>query len=629
MAEGTRALDCEDEVAGRLVSILAAIKKLPRDAVEGAVAADDFLHALGMDSIDAVELTVQLDMVFELGFGQDPDDLDRLASFESLVDLVVERGRLGTVRDDDDESVHGPERPFETTGRDRPAPRTLLAAVDRAARAHPHKAALHDSRRSVTFAELRHLSDRAARNLWRRGVRKGDRVAIAADKSVETVAAMLGILRCGAAFVPLDPAAPEARLVALVTDAAPAATVGRLPGPPPSDAVHVPIDDVFPDDSTADVVLPDVDPDDIAYCMYTSGSSGLPKGVQIDHAAIVAFITAVHGRMTVDADSRCLNTSPFFFDVSVVDVWYPLAMGATVHLSDRFLVPDRVLDTIERERITHFSAVGSILTLLRRAGRKIGDRDLTSVTRVMSGAEIIDPATVREWLAAVPDAIIFNGYGPTEATCCCFAYPITRANADRVPYPIGVPFPGTDVLVVGPDGEICRAGTVGELLLAGPQVARGYLGRPDEDRRRFVVRDGHRWYRTGDLVLQDDTGEFHFRGRRDHELKIRGFRIHPAEITTALQQCEGVAEAHVTTTIDERGQRALAAAVVPVDGAPLDPGSLRTQLRKTLPEYMVPGALLVVDALPKLPSGKVDDGALSAGLAPAGAGADGGKEPGS
>ena len=510
--------------------------------------------------------------------------------------------------------MNEPEAPLEPARRGSLDRLSLTAAIERSARAHPRRDALHDGRRSLTFAELWDMSDRAARNLWDGGVRKGDRVAVAADKRVETVAAMLGVLRCGASFVPLDSTAPEARLVALAVDASPKAIVGRLPLSGGSDWVHFSTEEIVANAPVTRDPLPDIAGHDIAYCMYTSGSSGQPKGVQIDHAAVIAFVTAVDDLMEVDAGSRCLNTSPLFFDVSVVDVWYPLTKGATVYLSDHFLVPDRVLDKIEHERITHFSAVGSVLSLLRRAGRPLSDRDLTSVTRVMTGAEIIDPATIQEWLAAIPKATIFNGYGPTEATCCCFAYPITVDNADRVPYPIGRPFPGTDVLVVGPDGGICAPGTVGELLLAGPQVARGYLGRPDEDDRSFINRDRRRWYRTGDLVLQDETGVFCFDGRRDHELKIRGYRIHPTEITAALHQCEGVAEAHVTAAADERGERVLVAAVAPLGDAPLDAGSLRAQLRAKLPEYMVPRRILVIDALPKLPSGKIDDRQLTVQL---------------
>lgn len=498
------------------------------------------------------------------------------------------------------------EAPSASTGsRSRHA--SLVAAIDAQAKQHPASVALDDRRRRLTYEELAELSHVVAGNLHRAGVRAGDRVAVSADKRVENVAAMLGILRCGAAFVPLDPAAPQDRLRDLVEDAAPGAVVGKLPAPPSADCAALSMEAALAGAGRPFEEGAEVEGDTVAYCMYTSGSSGRPKGVQIDHAALLAFIADIDPLMRVDERSRCLNTSPFFFDVSVVDVWYPLAKGATVHLTDPLLVPDRILDRMEQEAMTHFSAVGSVLSLLRRAGRPLADRDLSSVTQVMTGAEIVDPATVHEWLDAMPGATVFNGYGPTEATCCCFAHPITIDNRDRAPYPIGRPFPQTHVLIVDPEGEACPPGLAGELLLSGLQVSRGYLGRPEEDRRRFVERDGRRWYRTGDLVLCDENGDFHFRGRRDHELKVRGFRIHPAEITAALHRCEGVAAVHVTTILDDRGQRSVAAAVVPAETMTLDEEVLRREARAKLPEYMVPRRILVVPSLPKLPSGKVDD----------------------
>ena len=492
---------------------------------------------------------------------------------------------------------------------------TLISMIDAVAETHPDRVALHDGRHSLTFRELCTMSARAARNLWGSGVLRGDRVAVAADKRTETVAAMLGVLRCGAAFVPLDATAPAARLAELVADAEPKAIIGALPSPADHTLKSFTLEGVLDGDPAVPGALPEIAGDDTAYCMYTSGSSGHPKGVPIHHAAVNAFFDSVHDLMKVDGNSRCLNTSPFFFDVSLVDVWYPLSRGATVYLSPHFLIPDRFLDTIEREGITHFSAVGSVLTLLRRARRSLTERDLRSVTRIMTGAEIADPTTIREWLAAVPGVTIFNGFGPTEATCCCLAYAITDENSDRIPYPIGIPFPGTEVLVVGPQEETCTQGNIGELLLAGPQITRGYLKRPDEDSRRFTHRNGRRWYRTGDLVVQDDAGIFYFRGRRDHELKIRGYRIHPAEITTALHQCEGVAEAHVTATVDARGQQILAAAVAPLRDASLTQASLTAHLRAMLPEYMIPREIQILASLPKLPSGKIDDRTIRARLA--------------
>ncbi|MBC3840146.1 amino acid adenylation domain-containing protein [Streptacidiphilus sp. 4-A2] len=350
--------------------------------------------------------------------------------------------------------------------------------------------------------------------------------------------------------------------------------------------------------------------------------------MQISHRSIAAFFRAVHPLLEADGDARCLNTSPLHFDVSVVDLLYPLSRGATVHLSPALPLPPLLLGTLERERITHMAAVGSTLRLLAESSDGFRTRDISALRRLMTGAEVIDPRAVQQWLAAAPELTVVNGYGPTEATCLVLAERIDRREPGRTAhYPIGTPLPGVTLRFLATDGSADATGP-GEIAVSGEQVMLGYLGRAEEEARVLTWIDGVRFYRTGDLGELRPDGSVEFHGRRDDEIKHRGYRVNLQEVKQALEQHPQVARAFAVQVVDAAGRGLIACALLPSD-APAEPvGSgwhlsagdpeqitgIHHHLRELLPPYMVPGELRVLSALPVLSSGKPDTAGIARAL---------------
>jgi acyl-CoA synthetase (AMP-forming)/AMP-acid ligase II len=281
-------------------------------------------------------------------------------------------------------------------------------------------------------------------------------------------------------------------------------------------------------------------------------------------------------------------------------------------------------DVIERERITHLAAVGSTLALLAQHTNGFHGRDVTALRRVMTGAEVLDPRAVQAWLAAAPDLVVINGYGPTEATCLVVAHPIGEREPDRTePYPIGRPLAGVRIGFLRDDGVIDEHGP-GEILVAGAQVMTGYLNRPEEN--AFQDVDGVRFYRTGDRGCRRDDGVLLFHGRHDDEVKVRGYRVNLNEVRRAVETHPDVGRAFVALVTDHRGAAVLSCAIagkaapaVPAgDGPELAPAALaasvRAHLAARLPGYMVPVAFHELSSVPTLPSGKPDTASILASL---------------
>ena len=519
-------------------------------------------------------------------------------------------------------------------------PPALLTALGEHARTAPDRTALTASGTSLNYRMLHDQVERAALGLARRGAGPGQHVGIVGYKTVEAVLGILAILRSGAAYVPLDPGAPVRRSAALAADAG--CRIVLVPAPEgvelgaslaqATGALPVTVGEATRA-AGAGAVPAGIGREDIAYCMYTSGSTGRPKGVQIPHRALDAFFAAVHPLLGVGPGDRCLNTSALHFNVSVVDILYPLLRGATVYLGPPVPLPSMITGLIERERITHLAAVGSTLALVADRTAGFRDCDISSLRRVMTGAEVLSPRAVQQWLAAAPDAVVINGYGPTEATCLVIAHPITPRAARRTgPYPIGRPLAGVSIRFRHDDGQIDTRGP-GEILIAGDQVMTGYLSQPDEDARAFTVLAGQRFYRTGDRGHRHPDGEIRFDGRRDDEVKVRGYRVNLQEVRQALESHELVGRAFVSTAVDAAGRPILACAVVPqgapAAGAPaagpgeprvaastlppLDPAraqSLRTHLTARLPGYMVPADFRLLAEVPMLSTGKPDSATI-------------------
>lgn len=496
-------------------------------------------------------------------------------------------------------------------------PKTFTALFDDVTARRPDHVAVDDGEWRLTYRELNAHGTSFARRLIEEGVAARDRVVVLSERGIPGLVAILGALKAGAVYVPLDPQNPPARLAYILEDVRPAMVIGAERQLEPARIIGarcVALDELRAGLSAGGVrpdrlpSLPRVDERDVAYCMYTSGSTGEPRGVEIEHRSVVAFIRAFNAYMRLDDDSRYLNTSPYYFDVSISDVLMPLALGATVYMVRNLLPPGRVLERIEQGRVTHFCPPAPLLTLLCGPGSTFEKRSLTSLECIMTGAEVIGRHVVEKWLGAVPGLRILNAYGPTEATCACLAHEITSANlADHAELPIGRPFDGIDAVLLDPDTGQPSEVLTGELAVAGAQVMRGYWNRPAETAVRTVVRNGRAYYRTGDICEIDGEGRYYFRGRKDNEVKVRGYRVNLDEISQALLRDDRVSQALAGMLKLPTGDTALGVALVlkqPESVAGID--DIVGALGRRLPAYMLPQHGLICDGFPKLPSGKTD-----------------------
>jgi acyl-coenzyme A synthetase/AMP-(fatty) acid ligase len=356
------------------------------------------------------------------------------------------------------------------------------------------------------------------------------------------------------------------------------------------------------------VVLPEVHPDDPAYLLYTSGSTGRPKAVVIAHRSVRAFFEAHNAFADIRPGDRCLNTGGFHFDVSVLDVLLPLYVGATVTLTPELLLPSLVLGLLERERITHVYAVGTVLARITGDGSGLDRHRLDALRMLQTGAERCSPHVVNAWLTRYPALGFLNSYGPTELTVGCLCYRKQEPGVlttDDVP--VGVVHAGSAARLVDEAGAPIRTpGQVGELLVSGAQMMRGYWNRPEEEQRVFVVIDGARHYRTGDRMFIDDDGRYHFVGRDDDCVKIEGVRLSLSEVERLLEERAEVQRA--VAFVVRTGSRTRVAVAVQTDAAQSFAlaEALRALAEAELPAIAVPIATLITTQLPRASSGKAD-----------------------
>ncbi|MFF0107324.1 amino acid adenylation domain-containing protein [Streptomyces hirsutus] len=482
---------------------------------------------------------------------------------------------------------------------------------------------------SLTYGALDHASARLAARLHARGVRPGDLVGLLTEPGADTVVGVVGILRAGAGWVPLDPEHPTARLAGqlartgattVVCHAATRRTAAALT------AVRaVPVaDDSLPDaDTEAGVTAPAAtaapaassDAEAIAYVIFTSGSTGRPKAVPITHRATENYLDWAVATFGYGPGDRLAQTASPCFDASVRQVLAPLLVGGTVVTVPRDLLrdPELLLTRVERARVTVWSSVPTLWEQLlsaaeERARSGAGLPDLTALRWVHVGGEALPVDHVRRWFDLFGNgARIANLYGPTETTVNATCQILDVRPGDEVrQVPIGRPVAGTDLEVVRADGTACEPDEPGELLIAGVGLTPGYLGEPDLTARAFTVRTGRRWYRSGDRVRRSADGTVEFLGRVDDQVKIRGNRVEPGEVEAALQECPGIARAVVTA---HEGQLLAFVTLRSSAGRP-DTREMRRRLAGVLPSYMIPARITCVDALPLTGTGKVDRLAL-------------------
>jgi amino acid adenylation domain-containing protein len=506
-------------------------------------------------------------------------------------------------------------------------PRTLESLVRERVRRHPDRPAVVDAGRVLTYGELDRRVDTVAAGLQAAGVRRGDLVAVFLSRTADLVAALLATHRLGAAYVPLDPDYPSERLDFMVADSRPRAlladarTAGaarRFAGPALVEVDRLP--------AAAPVDPEPPAPADVAYVIYTSGSTGRPKGVLLEHRNTVGMLDWVHTEFgEADLAGVLLGTS-VCFDLSVFEVFGTLTGGGTIVVAPNALALPELPD---RDRVTLLNTVPGVTAALVRAG------DLPPSVRIVIHSGDTTTRALADAVLAVPTVErLYNLYGPTEVVTWQAGARLRRGDPGEPP--LGVPFPGVGAHVLDPAGRPVPAGTVGELWLSGRQVSRGYLGRPELTAERFVDRPEGRSYRTGDLVVRDEAGVLHYRGRTDFQVKVRGYRVELGEIEAALERDRRVQDCVALAPAGPSGERRVVA-YVQVGGHQPDPdglcrgpaldalaGELTALVRGVLPDYMVPAGYGFLAALPTTPNGKPDRAALpavrldAAGRAPAG-----------
>ena len=509
---------------------------------------------------------------------------------------------------------------------DYPEQLTLPQLFESQARRTPDAVAVVCGERSLSYRELDLASNRLANELQRRGIGHASRVAICLDRSADLVVALLAVLKAGGAYIPLDPAYPSARLAQIVEDALPAAVLTRQVARerlPASAALIILLD------ADAGIIerQPEsppawsASPEDLAYVIYTSGSTGRPKGVQIQHRALTNLLWSMRSRPGLAAKDTLVAVTTVSFDIAALELFLPLIVGARLVVAQEEETGDgaALLQLLRRHQANVMQATPVTWQILLAAGWQ-GVPSL----KMLCGGEAMS-RTLADQLH-LPGCELWNMYGPTETTIWSSAL---RVEPGAGPVPIGPPIANTRLYVLDPHGQLLPTGAPGELCIGGDGVALGYLNMPELTRERFVpdpfrkvADDGRdaalasaaKLYRTGDRVRQRQRGTIEFLGRSDDQIKLRGFRIELGDIESVLRAHPQVADGIAVAAADASGERAIRAYAVAPDVGPEQRAalvdSLRSAFRQALPGYMCPSFIIVLDALPRTPNGKIDRASL-------------------
>ncbi|HZU49250.1 MAG TPA: amino acid adenylation domain-containing protein, partial [Mycobacterium sp.] len=482
-----------------------------------------------------------------------------------------------------------------------PAPPSIPALFAAQVARAPHAVALVCGERSWSYREVEDASNRLAHLLAGHGVRPGESVAVLLSRSAEAIVSILAVLKTGAAYLPIDPALPQARVEFMLADAIPIAAVTTTELAERLDGYELVVVDVNDPaiDAQPCTELPLPAPDEIAHIIYTSGTTGTPKGVAVTHHNVTRLFNSLDVGVDLAPEQVWTHCHSLAFDYSVWEMW-----GALLHGGRLVVVPDAVTRSPQDLHALLVAEQVSVLSQTPSAVSMLSTEGLESATLVVAGeacpAEVVD-----RW---APGRVMINGYGPTETTVyATISAPLTAGSGTP---PIGSPVPGAALFVL--DGWLrpVPEGVVGELYVAGTGVGVGYVHRPGLTASRFVACPfggrGSRMYRSGDLVRWRADGQLDYLGRADEQVKIRGYRIELGEVRAALAGCEGVDQAVVIAREDRPGDKRLVGYIT----GTADPGAARAELARRLPAYMVPAAVLAIEALPLTPNGKLDTRAL-------------------
>jgi amino acid adenylation domain-containing protein len=498
----------------------------------------------------------------------------------------------------------GLQAEWERTRRPYAADATVVELVARAAERRGEAVALVSGDQSLSYAELDARSTRVALHLRALGARHGTTVAVALERSADLVVALLGVLKSGAAYLPLDPAHPQARLDYTLRDAGAAILITHEPGRWQGHEARLltPEEATAPLDAHAAGTLPRPEPEATAYVIYTSGSTGKPKGVEAPHRALANFLNSMRREPGLEEKDVLLAVTTPSFDISILELFLPLVVGATVVVATRGEAGDgrKLIALLDRHDVTVMQATPSTWRMLldERWGGRRG-------LEILVGGEAL-PRDLADALLERA-ASVWNMYGPTETTIWST---LQRVEPSTEPVAIGRPIDNTHLLILDRNGQLAPVGVPGEICIGGDGVATGYRGRPELTAERFVEdtftgRPGGRLYRTGDLGRLRPDGRFEYLGRMDNQVKVRGFRIELGEVESVLRSHPDVRDAAVAVR-----DAKLAAFVIYEPGADLTVTEMRRWASRELPDYMVPSMVVEVSVIPMTLNGKVDRKAL-------------------
>ncbi|MGB3404751.1 MAG: amino acid adenylation domain-containing protein [Microcoleaceae cyanobacterium] len=530
----------------------------------------------------------------------------------------------------------------------------LQQLLETSAKIYPDKKAILHKKNTMTYQDLNIISSQLANRLIEVGIKKGDRIGIYLNKSIPAIIAIFAILKAGAIYIPLDPTAPSQRITLIIKNAKVKALIStaekiktlkyrlseidslrsllfvdhllqtdsrnleKLEIPDLSEIESfnsiqvISCQDILKS-SPSSPTISNLIENDLAYILYTSGSTGIPKGVMISHRAALTFINWSCHCFQVQPTDRVSHHAPLHFDLSIFDIFTTIKAGGTVILvpPELSVFPRNLAHFISQQQITIWYSVPSVLTQLVNRGN-LQQHQFLSLRMILFAGEVFPVKYLGELINQFPKVEFYNLYGPTETNVCTY-YPVKELPAEQIePIPIGIACENTEVFAVNERDEIAQIGEVGELYVRSPSVMTGYWGMPDKSQEVLVPYAVHPElgkeivYKTGDLVQQRSDGNFLYLGRRDTMLKSRGYRIEAGEIETAIYRHPAVLEVAVIPIPDEEMGNNIKAITVLKDGVQITESELKAFCSDILPKYMIPGLIEFRQSLPKTSTGKID-----------------------